>query len=373
LVINSSDVTERVKRLQSLKEHKILLAEAQKIAKLGSWKWDPKNGKGLYWSDEMCRIYGVEPNNFNFNYQTFLKYTHEEDRERVHNIIKNAIEEKKSYSFVHKIIRPDQQIRTLLSKGKIMTDEEGNIIKVIGIEQDFTEHEKREKQLRTYSRRLRNLAARLEQTREQERTKLAHEIHEDLGQMLAVLKMDISRMSGKIEKKIAQEFMEIYNKHTSSILERINTIINSVQRITDELRPEVLDDLGYKDAIYWESKEFGNRQNVEVKFTSNISRSDDLDEKQSTALFRAFQEALKNVEKHANASKVRIELIKDNDAITLVIQDNGTGITNKKIESVSSHGIIGMRERIERLGGELTIKGGEGTTVTFRLPINRTG
>src|SRR5699024_9908937 len=144
----------------------------------------------------------------------------------------------------------------------------------------------------------------------EERISVAKQIHDELGQMLSVLKMDISLLFGSMSGKIKPEFEKIVDKETEDVIKRMNKILLSVQRITTELRPEVLDDLGLKEAIDWQAKQFGERAGIEVEVNAFDGEADFLNPQQSTTIFRIFQEALTNIMRHANATAVQVSLKK---------------------------------------------------------------
>ncbi len=372
LVLNSRDVTDRKYTMQTLKEHKTRLAEAQRIAKVGSWEWIPGEDSELNWSDELCRIYGFNPGSFDQCYETYLDRIHPDDQERIEEIIQDALINKRAFSFEHKIIRLDGEVRVLLCRGWSITNQENEVIKMIGTGQDVTDQKLKEQKLREYSQQLRKLNEKIGRTREEERIRIAREIHDELGQMLTVLKMDISVLSGQMKKKVSEEILAYFNNEAEKILDRINTIIKSVQRITTDLRPEVLDDLGLKEAIEWQSKEFESHSGIPVNFSTDLNSTDFLNDVQSTTLFRILQETLTNVMRHANASRVDISFYRRNNNIYLTVKDNGIGITKEQKEASTSFGMIGMRERTQFLGGNVDIKGeqGEGTTVTMWIPLD---
>lgn len=371
VVINSRDITKRKQRMRKLKESRAKLSEAQRIAKVGSWEWEPGHTLELNWSDEMCRICGISPENFDHSYDTYLNRIHPDDREKVKKNIEVALRDGKPFSFEHKIIRPDGKVRELLCRGRVEINGNGMARKLVGTGQDITEQKQREKKLRRYSERLRKLSERVERTREDERIRIAREIHDELGQMLTVLKMDVSTMRGGLKKKVSSEVLDYFNQEAEKILDRINTIIESVQRITTELRPEVLDDLGLIEALQWQAREFAKRSNLEISFSTKLDQTDFLSGEASTTLFRIFQEAMNNIIRHAQASKVEISLEKRNENLLFSIFDNGRGITQEQKEASSSFGIIGMKERTRFLGGDVFIEGsnGEGTRITMRIPV----
>lgn len=370
VVVNSRDVTQRKDIIQVLEEHKIQLSKAQKIAKVGSWEWYPDSEK-VDWSVEMAHIFGYEPDEFENTFSAYLDCLHPEDQNRVTKRIEKAIEEKGSFTLEHRIIRPDEEERIIDCRGEVITNEDGEIRKMIGTGQDITARKNIEQQLRDYSKRLSRLSEKIERARENERIRISRRVHDELGQMLTVLKMDVSLMRREFEKEVSGQMLQEFNAQVAQILDRINVIIKSVQQITTELRPEVLDDLGLKEAIDWQAEEFAKRLNIEVNYNPQLRHTDFLDEDKATTLFRIFQETLTNVARHAQASKVDIELKKVEGNLYLIVNDDGVGITEAEKES-SSLGIMGIRERAQHLGGDIKIEGenGKGTKVTLRIPLN---
>lgn len=374
IIVNSRDVTDRKKTVQKLEESRKKLSEAQRIARVGSWEWVMGEGEGeLRWSKEMCRIHGIEPGEFNRRYEMFFTHVHPDEQEHVQEYIGGALKSKQPFKFEDRIIRPDGKERILLNQGRVVTDEENNVIKMVGTSQDITELKQKEQQVREYSELLRKLSARIERAREEERIRIAREIHDELGQMLTVLKMDISLVSSEIINNIPTHAKDSIRSQMRKVVDRINIIIKSVQRITTALRPEVLDDLGLKDAIEWQAQEFGKRTGLQINFGANVTDVNILGDEQSTTLFRIFQETLTNVIRHANASKVDIELKKEQDVIYLIVKDDGIGITREELNDPTSLGIIGMRERTLLLGGDVGIEGeqGKGTKVILKIPLRR--
>jgi two-component system sensor histidine kinase UhpB len=202
---------------------------------------------------------------------------------------------------------------------------------------------------------------------EEERTNIARDLHDELGQVLTALKIDVSMLkrgvlSGKPMSGIEAEF--------KSITDLIDRITQSVKRISRGLRPEALEDLGIVEAIRYQVQEFGKRNNVECE-VQLPSTPPFIDSTVSIILFRIVQEALTNIMRHAQASFVRVLLEIRDDVLVLNVQDDGVGISSREIESSKSLGLIGLRERIRSLKGKFSISGspGGGTAITVILPL----
>ncbi len=249
---------------------------------------------------------------------------------------------------------------------KMIRNERGKPIGVLMGIHDLFNQRKIEKELKKSYNQLRNLATHLQYVREEERTQIAREIHDELGQILTALKMDLSWM----DKKLPKEQKSLSDK-TKSMSNLIDSTIKTVKRISMELRPGLLDDLGLLAAIEWQAEEFQNRTGIECKVTINPENII-IDQDRSTTIFRVFQETLTNVARHAKATKVMVSLKEKSARVFLQVKDNGRGITKEEISKPGSFGILGIRERIYPWGGDVNIKGekGKGTTISVNVPLS---
>lgn len=234
------------------------------------------------------------------------------------------------------------------------------------------EKEKAIQELKSSQKQLRALSAHLQSVREEERTRIAREIHDELGQSLTALKMDLLWLQGKIHEA-KQRGGETINETIRAMTNLIDATIQTVRRIATELRPGVLDDLGLIAAIEWQTQEFQHRTNILCRFISTV-HDIELDRDRSTAVFRIFQETLTNIARHAQATHVSIRLEVDKTMLTLEIKDDGRGAEIEKIESSKSLGVLGMKERAALFGGSVTITSAprEGTTVIVKIPVSPT-
>jgi PAS domain S-box-containing protein len=229
---------------------------------------------------------------------------------------------------------------------------------------DTTERKRADEQLRGSREQLRDLAAHVESLQEEERSRIAREIHDELGQMLTGLKMRLLWLGGKL----ADDAIVLREKVTA-MCTIIDTTIQSVRRIATELRPPMLDEIGLVAAVEWQAQEFQAHSGIRCRCSFDLVYFEP-DRALSTALFRIFQEALTNVARHAGATEVSISLTDEADYVVLLVGDNGRGITEQNINDRKSLGLLGMRERARLLGGDVTIVGrpGEGTVVTVTIP-----
>lgn len=234
------------------------------------------------------------------------------------------------------------------------------------------ERKQTEEALQKNSEHLRALAAHLQSVREEERTAIARELHDELGQVLTALKIDLAVLGREINQdpddiNVAGLLAEI-----NSMRELIDATINKVRTTITELRPEVLDSLGLLAALEWQSEEFEIRTGIKMKFRSAVKEID-FNKTSSTAVFRIFQEALTNIARHAQATRCKIRITQDGENLLIEISDNGIGIPKNKIESSKTFGLLGMKERALILGGVIKIVGapGKGTTVQAWIPVKK--
>ena len=220
---------------------------------------------------------------------------------------------------------------------------------------------------------LRALSARVESVREEERTGIAREIHDELGQALTALKMDLAWIMRRASGAVAMAPGVLVEK-LREMSEMTDEVIGQVRRISAELRPGVLDDLGLVAAIEWQAGEFEKRTGTICNIRTNVEDAQ-LDRDRSTALFRIFQEALTNVARHACAHSVDVRLDRSEDGVRLEVHDDGPGITTEAAFSPNSLGLLGIRERARRLRGSATIRRVEpgGTLVSVELPLAGNG
>ena len=239
---------------------------------------------------------------------------------------------------------------------------------------DITERKRAEKQLRDSREQLRALAAYLQSVREEERTHIAREVHDELGQTLTALKMDLAWLDKRMIEIGDSEELQQFEEKLKELPGRVDTIIATVRKIATELRPPVLDDLGLEAAVEWQVREFEKRTGIKCRFTGSLKHMD-LGPDRATAVFRIFQETLTNIVRHAEATQVTIRLREEDDKLVLEVQDNGRGMTGRELSGTRSLGLLGMRERATMLDGEVNIIGrqGKGTTVGVRIPIQRPG
>lgn len=487
------DVTVRRKAEHELRRSRELLAEAHRLARVGSWEWDVGKNQ-VSWSEELFRIYDLDPARHLPSYEAFLATVHPDDREHTGTVLRLAMENVSAFVYDHRIVRPDGSVRMLHTRGEVVPGADGRVCRLVGscwditdrwealrraesaraeaeaarremenilgrvadgfvaLDQDWryryvnesgarvmgrdplsligkrmwdefpetvghefqraceravaeqqpvhlwthyppwdkwfdgrihpspeglsifftdvTEQQKAQEDLRASAEQLRALAARLSEIREEERKSIARELHDQVGQALTALKLDLEWARGQVDAGAPAET----RKRLAAMEGLLDQTLDTTRRISATLRPAILDDLGLAAAIRWQAAEFTQRTGV-VCETRLPDGDDPIASATALALFRVLQEALTNVARHAGAERVLIELSLEGSSAILTIGDDGRGIAPEALRRQNSLGLMGMRERALAFGGALEISAevGRGTTVTVRVPVGPLG
>jgi PAS domain S-box-containing protein len=483
------DVTVRRKAEKDLRRSQELIADAQRLARLGSWEWNVRKDQ-VTWSEELFRIYALDPARHVPSYGSFLATVHPEDREHTSTVLRLAMENVSAFVYDHRIVRPDGSVRMLHTRGEVVPGGDGRVARLVGscwditdrwealrraekaqadaeagrremenilervadgfvavdrecryryvndsarrvmgrdpasligkrmwdefpevrghefqhaceraLEEqrpayistyfqpwdrwfegrihpspeglsifftDVTEQQKAQQDLRASAEQLRALAARLSEIREEERKSIARELHDQVGQALTALKLDLEWTRGQFGAAPAPET----RTRLSAMEALLDETLDTTRRISATLRPAILDDLGLPAALRWQAAEFTQRTGVACE-TRLPDADPPLAPATALALFRILQEALTNVARHAGAKNVRIGLTLEGSSAVLTVADDGRGIAPELLSQRTSLGLMGMRERALAFGGtlELSAEVGRGTTVEVRVPV----
>jgi len=304
-----------------------------------------------------CRLTGYSEGEL--KQRDWVSITHPDDRERNLALGTQMLAgELPSFLIEKRYVTKSGETVWVRNSTSLLEDVSGAPQHVIALVEDITEHKRSEHALQRSLAQLRALTARLQSVREEERTRVAREIHDELGQALTAIKIDVASLIHAVPAD------EQPQRNIQSILRLVDETIQSVRRIATELRPGILDDLGLIAAVEWAADEFQTRTGTTV----NVDVPDvdvAMDPERATALFRIFQETLTNIARHAHATEVSVRLTHSDSHLTLEVQDNGRGMDEAQLTAGRSLGIVGMRERALLVGAELTIRStpGDGTTV----------
>jgi PAS domain S-box-containing protein len=295
---------------------------------------------------------------------------HPEDVPRVMERWLVEMEVGEPYEDELRLRRADGEYRWFLVRTAPLRDEQGSLVKWYGVSIDIEDRKRAEDRLKTTTEQLRALSARLQSAREEEGTRIAREIHDELGSMLTGLKWDLEEISRMLSTPSGESQLAMMRDKVRALIKLTDMSVSTLRRIASELRPSVLDDLGLAAAIEWQAQQFQARTGIICDCDSS-AEDVELSAEQSTAVFRIFQEALTNVLRHARATRVNIKIYKEKSHLLLSVSDNGKGITDGDKSEQQSLGILGMRERAHLIGGEVSITRaeGHGTVVTLRVPL----
>jgi PAS domain S-box-containing protein len=261
-----------------------------------------------------------------------------------------------------KVVRLDGEVRDVEITEASFYDE--GELAVLAVVRDVTERKRAERELEESREQLRRLSTSLQAVREEEKTRIARELHDELGQSLTGLKMDLAQLGGQLRP----EQVDAVNR-AKSMQSLLDTTVASVRRIATELRPLMLDDLGLVPTIEWLAHDFSQRSGVAVEL--ELPAADfDVGPVASTAVFRVLQESLTNVVRHANASRIGVALRGSDTGVELRVQDNGKGISPAAAGGTKTLGVLGMRERTAMLGGTFILESepGVGTSIVMMIP-----
>ncbi|MEI8571150.1 PAS domain S-box protein [Methylomonas sp. LW13] len=345
----------------ALRESEAHLAHAQAQAHLGSWSLNLRE-HSLKWSDENYRIFGM-PLGTPISYERFLKCVHPADRHYVRHAWEAAMRGA-PYDIQHRIVA-NGKIKWLRERADLVFAGDGSFVRGIGTSQDITELKIIEKDLESSRLQLRQLAARREKAREEERKHMAREVHDELGQMLTALRMEMSLLRMKFAINNRELAEQIRN-----IMELLDQTIQVTRDVATSLRPSAIE-MGIVPALEWLVRKFAEQSGIQCDLL--YPEDDfDMDEECAIVIFRIAQESLTNVLRHAAASKVKIAVNLDKDHYCLKIDDNGRGFDTHAPTKTKSFGLIGIRERSLMLGGETSISSapGQGTSIQVRIPAN---
>lgn len=366
LTIMGTDITDLMLMQKDLVRAGVMLKEAQSVAKVGNWEYDVRLNKPD-WSDELLRIFGLPLTAGEPSWNTHLERIHPDDLRQFKEAVITAYKEGIPFSQVFRLQIPGEDTKWVDVICKTEKDNKGDVTRLYGTVQDLTERRMYEEGLRQSGETLRRLNIHIEEAREKERTEIAMNLHDDLGQKLTALKMNLSWLRKRIgvqSSLVSDKLDEVENIIKSSII--------TVQKISSDLRPAILYELGLKDAVEWHMKQ--NLEPAGIKGIFRLEPEDlQIDKKSSIVLFRIIQEALTNIIRHSGAERAEIRISRFLSYTELVIKDNGKGIEPEAVNDLKSFGIASIKERVKNGSGQFRITGetGKGTIIIVRIPLNQ--
>ena len=364
----ATDITERKLTEQALADQRRLLQEAQSVAGLGCWEWDPASGR-LTWSEQLYRLYGLEPGSFQPSFQTYLERVHPDDRPHSGERVARALIDGRPFAAEERVVRPDGSLRWLRSHCEVVRDPGGRPMKLLGACLDVTQSHASEQALRAAAASLQALSRRLVEAEEAERRRIAGELHDRVGQNLSALNINLDIVLGALGEAAPMDL----RVRLRDSLALVDGTLQAIENVMAELRPPLLEEYGLGAALGWYAEEFFKRTGIQIDFTDAArEKNRELRRDAAVALFRIAQEALNNVAKHAHARRVAITVAADAGAMSVEIRDDGAGFDAAAAEARASRwGMTTMRERAEAAGGRLDIAStpGSGTVLRASVPF----
>ncbi len=329
------------------------------------------DGKILECNDSMARMFGYSSPRELLSRPASELYIEEADRR---GFIARLKKRKVLRSCELRLRRKDGSPLDILENVSLVPDDRGKLTIIQGTMVDITDLKRLESSLRESEEHHRVLAANLrrlthhiQSIREDERTRIARELHDDLGQTLTALKMDLHWLQSRFGGRPVAERTRI-----ESMCSLVEATVQSIKRICSDLRPTLLDDFGLIAAIEWQIRQFESRTGIQCTIGPHPS-SVRLPDEMATDVFRILQESLTNISRHARATKVIVSMKLTQRSLLLEVMDNGIGFKREHIEEMRAFGLVGMRERALRWGGKVTVtaRPRRGTTVIVRMPLRR--
>jgi PAS domain S-box-containing protein len=355
------DVTEQRRAEELLRASQRQLAEAQRIAQVGSWEWDLETDK-LTVSDELCRLFGLPIGISMTMAEGVAAAIHPADQERVATALGRIRDDPLPFALEHRIIRPDGDVRTVLARGEGVADENGRLVRFIGTDQDITNRRRADAERR-------RLLNRVYEAQEGQDRRLAADLHDGHVQSLAAIGFKLEQARLRLGASGSPEVDELLWQVTKDL----SAEVTALRRTIGRLRPLVLVEDGLEAALREEAKSACNR--AALATCEVVSELDGrLDPVVETALFRVAQQALANVVEHASATHAEVAIDCTGKGVRLRVSDDGCGFDPDHVQviaDIAHFGLIAMRERVEALGGRfrVTTAPGHGTVVEASLPL----
>lgn len=365
------DITEQQRAAESLRNSEARLTDAQRIAGVGSWEWDMTSD--ITWSDENYRIFGYVPHSVVPSYDLFLDALHPDDRAPVTEALQRTLNDNAPYDLTCRIVRPSGEQRYLRCRGEVTRDKTGTPLRMAGTVEDVTERTEVEARLRNAYKQLQDMTRHTAKAEENERRRIAREIHDELGQLLTAMRFQLTALKKSQDTSSAEKKVENRTARLNDLLDLSHTMLSQVRQLSASLRPAMLDDLGLIPAVQAHAQQFEVRTGIACDVVVEETLAErTFDEATSSSVFRIVQELLTNVLRHARAMAVTITFAHDGPQLVVTVEDNGTGISTADSTRHDSYGLKGISERAALLGGTFAIgpSPAEGTVATLRIPLS---
>ena len=359
------DVTARRQAEEALRHSEERMRLAMDTAPIGTWDWDIASG-AVYWSENLWQIFGREGAPEPLNFESVTRSIHPEDRERVQTAMHRTLTSDAAYRLDMRFVKPDGSIRWALSHGRVIRDEAGKPVRMVGVDLDITELKTSQAALDDARRHIESLAAQVLTAQEEERARLSRELHDEIGQSATALKL-------LLDTALRTETRAAADSPVAAALRIADSLIEQTRDISRRLRPPQLDDLGLAASLRWHLARIAVPESLSVELDDRIGDAR-FAPAVELACFRIVQEALSNVLRHARATSVKVSLVRESDRLELAVRDDGVGFEPEAIpaaERAESLGLLGMRERVAALGGAFAVRSvaGSGTEISAVFPL----
>ena len=350
-----ADITDQKLAEEALRASEERLRLAQKVAGIGTFERNIRTGVNT-WTAEMESMYGFPPGGFGQTRTAFEKLVHLDDRAKVIKLVDEALKTGQPTSGEWRVIWPDGSVRWIAGRWQALMDDSGEPSRVVGVNIDITERKRTEEALSGMTRKL-------VEAQEQERARIARELHDDINQRLAVLAIEIERLRGHNDLSCEMQ------RCVRELQELTADVSSRVYALSYELHSSALDVLGLVKGVKSWCKEFGARREMQIDFSSaDLPR---LSPEISLCLFRVLQEALQNAAKHSGVRRIEVQLAENSGEIHLVVSDSGRGFDIEAARRAGGLGLTSMQERVRLVGGTIVIdsKPLAGTTIRVSVPF----
>lgn len=346
-----ADVTAQKMAESALRESEERLRLGQWAARIGTYDWNIQTGE-IVLTPELDAMYGLPPGGFAATRNRFEDLIHEDDQRRVRDLVHEALETGQAKEFEWRVVWPDGSVHWIAGRGQLIKSESGQPLRMVGVNMDVTERKHAERALSEMTRKL--IAA-----QEQERTRIGRELHDDIGQRLALLALDMEQLEDQ-PSQLQNEIREVRRS--------LAQLSDDVQGLSHDLHSAKLEYLGVAEGIRSWCKEFASRQNLEIDFESSVE--DAIPFEIGVCFFRVLQEALHNALKHSGVRHFDVQLLSNSGEIVLVIGDSGRGFEIETAMRGHGLGLTSMQERVRLIGGTIVIdsKLSGGTIINIRVP-----
>ena len=359
------DITEQRRLLDQLTRSEATLAQAQRIARVASWRWDMRSGTEL-WSQEINQIL-VAADHPAMTFRRFLEYVHPADRLEVSAAFNPMLAGVAPHALDFRVLASTGEERFIHSLGETIYAEDGQATAIIGTLQDITERKRIEDELATSRDELRDLTNHLQHLQEDERRRISREIHDEFGAVFTAANLSLYRLTGFLQDAppVARDLVQSTKDMLANAGKALDDIVNG-------LHPQMLNHLGLVATLDWYIGEFERRSGLRC----TRSLPDDtlaVDDQVALTFFRCLQESLTNIAKHAAATRVRIDFKADGNVYTLNVTDNGRGVEGAALAAPDAFGIRGLQARVSTLSGSMRVQRTvpTGTRVTMTIPISK--